>query len=100
MIHTSITQNCTVFIIGRELTRSAIYGNQKFYSHKWPTVLVDDIKGKPRNFEAWLCGSWYSTFTTSFHPYAFHNKRLQTLFKDQLDRSKATYSFNCDLKGS
>ena len=29
--------------------------------------------------------------------FAFHNKRLQTLFKDQRDRSKATFSFNqCD----
>ena len=33
-------------------------------------------------------------FTTSFYPYAFYKKRLQTLFKDQLDRSKATCSFN------
>ena len=21
------------------------------HGHKWPTVLVDDVKGKPRNFE-------------------------------------------------
>ena len=33
------------------LMRSAIY------SHKWPTVLVLKAKGKPRNFEANLCGS-------------------------------------------
>ena len=66
MIHTSITQNCTVFILRRELTRSAIYGSQSFDSHKWPTVFVDEVKRKPRNFEAHLCRSLYSTFTTSF----------------------------------
>ena len=44
------------------------YGSQKFDSHKWPTVLVDDVNGKPCNFEACLCGSLYSTFTTSFYP--------------------------------
>ena len=27
-------------------------------------------------------------------PNAFYNKRFQTLFKDQLDRTKATCSFN------
>ena len=93
MIHTSLPRNCVVFLLLCELTRSAIYGSQKFDSHKWPTVLVDEVKGKPCNFEACLCGSLYSTFTTSFYPYAFYNKRLQTLFKDQLDRSKATCSF-------
>ena len=68
----------------------------KFDSHKWPTVLVDEVKGKPRNFEAYLCESLYSTFKTSFQPCAFYSKRLHTctLFKDQLDRSKAM----CSLK--
>ena len=79
-------QNCTVFLLPCRLTRSAIY-------HKWPTVLVHKVKGKPLNFEAYLCWSLYSTFKTSFYPYAFYNKRLQTLFKDQLDRSKAMCSF-------
>ena len=32
---------------------------------KWPGVLVDEIKGKPRNFEGYLCGSIYSTFKIS-----------------------------------
>ena len=90
MIHTSLPRNCVVFLLLCELTRSAIY--------KWPTVLVDEVRGKPCNFEACLCGSLYSTFTTSFYLYAFYKKRLQTLFKDQLDRSKATCSFNCDDK--
>ena len=75
MIHTSITQNWTVFLLRHKLTRSAIYG-------------------KPRNFEAYLCRSLYITFTTSFYPYAFYNKRYRTLFKDQLDRFKATCSLN------
>ena len=39
----------------------------------------------------------YSTFTTSFYSYAYYNKRLQTLFKDQLGRSKATCSFKADM---
>ena len=76
MIHTSITQKCTVFPLRRELTRSAIYGGKKFDSHKWPTVLVDEVKRKPSNFEAYFCRSLYSTFTTSFYPYAFYNIRL------------------------
>ena len=33
---------------------------------KWPTVLVFKVKRKPRNFEANLCRSLYSTFTISF----------------------------------
>ena len=66
MIHTSITKNCTFFFLRRELTRSAIYGSQKFDPHKWPTVFVDEVKGKPRNFERFLCGSLYSTFKVSF----------------------------------
>ena len=67
--------------------------SQIFDSHKWPTVLVRRVKGKPRNFEANLCGSLYSTFKTSFKPYAFCNKRIQMLFIDQLVRSKAMCSF-------
>ena len=93
MIHTNWPRSCLVFPLLCELTRSAIYGSQKFDSHKWPSMLVDEVKGKPCNFEACLCGSLYSTFTTSFYSYAFYNRRLQTLFKDQLDRSKATCSF-------
>ena len=94
MIYTNMPRNCTAFLLPRRLTRSAIYGSQMFDSHKWPTVLVRTVKGKPRNFEANLCGSLYSTFTLSFKPYAFYRKRLQTLFIDQLVRSKATCSFN------
>ena len=94
MIHTNMPRNCTVFLLPRRLTRSAIYGSQIVDSHKWSTVLVRTVKGKPRNFEANLCGSLYSTFETSFQPYAFYKKLLQTLFIDQLVRSKATCSFN------
>ena len=94
MIHPNLPRNCVVFLILCELTRLAIYGSQKLDSHKWLTVLVDEVKGKPYNFEACLFGSLYSTFTTSFQPYALYNKRLDPLFKDQLDRSKAMCSFN------
>ena len=75
MVHTSLPQNCVAFLLLYQLTRSAIYGSQKFDSHKWPTVLVDEVKGKPRNFEACLCRSLYSTFTTSFYPYALCIKK-------------------------
>ena len=47
MIHTLLPQNCVVFILLCELTPSTIYGSQKFDSHKWPTVFVDEVKGKP-----------------------------------------------------
>ena len=100
MIHTSLPRNCEAFLLLCEPTRSAIYGSQNFYSHKWPTVFDDEVKGKPCNFEACLCGSLYSTLTTSFYPCAFHNKRSHTLFKDQLDRSKATCSCNWCCKHS
>ena len=66
MIHTNMPQNFTLFVLCREETQSAIYGSQTFDSHKWPTVLVDDVNGKPRNFEGYLCRSLYSTFKTSF----------------------------------
>ena len=81
------------FLLLCESTRSAIYGSQKFDYHKWPNVLVDEVKGNPCNFEAYLCRSLYSIATTSFFPYAFYNKRLQMLFEDQIDRSRATCSF-------
>ena len=66
MIHTNMPRNFTVFLLRRKETWSAIYGSQKLDSHKWPTVLVDDVKGKPRNSDGYLCRSLYSTFTTSF----------------------------------
>ena len=46
-------------------------------------MIVDEVKWKQCNFEACLCGSLYTTFKTSFQPYAFYNKWLQMLFKDQ-----------------
>ena len=72
--------------------------SQHFDSIKWPTVLVRVlVKGKSCNFDWHLCGSLYSTFKIYFQPRAFHNKRFQTVFKDQLVRSKATCSFNVVL---
>ena len=84
MIHTNMPRTRLVFLLPRRLTQSAIYGSQIFVSHKWPTVLVRTVIGKPRTFEANLCGLVYSTFKTSFQPYAFYKKWLQTLFIDQL----------------
>ena len=66
MIHTSLPRNCEVCLLLRELTRSAIYVSQNFDSHKWLTVVVDEVKGKPCNFEACLCGSLYSTLQHLF----------------------------------
>ena len=60
-------------------------------------MLLRDCKGKPCNFKACLCGSVYSTFKTSFQPYAFYNKWFQTLFKDQLVQSKALVPFSITL---
>ena len=38
-------RNCTVFLLPRRQTQSAIYGSQMFDSDKWPTVLVRNVKG-------------------------------------------------------
>jgi hypothetical protein len=95
MIHTNLPRNCVVFLLLCKLTRSAIYGSQKFDSHKWPTVLVDEVIRKTEQF--WDMFVWiivfyfYNIFLPT--PDAFYNKPLQMPFKDQLDRSKATCSF-------
>ena len=88
-------RNCVVILLHRRLTRSAIYGNQIFDSHtcKWSTVFIRKVKGKPRNFEAMLCGSLF-LLLKHLSNHAFYNKRLHMLFIDQLVRSKATCSFN------
>ena len=52
MIHTNMPRNVTVFLIRRELARSALSWSKNCDSVKWPTVLlVHDVKGKPCNFE-------------------------------------------------
>ena len=91
MIHTSMAQNCTVFLFCCELTSHLcrvknLTTINKFDSHKWPIVLVDEVKRKPRNFKASLCRSLYSTFTTSFYPHAFYNKWLQNGFQKPTQR--------------
>ena len=50
MIHTNLPQKCVVFLLLCGLTRSVIIGSKKFDSLKWLSVLVDEVKGKPRNF--------------------------------------------------
>ena len=40
-----------VFPFTLRTNTSAINGSQKYDSHKWPTALVDELKGKPQNFE-------------------------------------------------
>ena len=60
--HKYITRNCVVFLLPRRLTRSVMYGSQIIFdSHKWTTLLVRKVKGKPRDFEANVCVSLYST---------------------------------------
>ena len=87
-------RNCVVFLLLCELTRSSIYGSKKIDSQKVADRVSRRGKRKTRNFQAYLCGSLYSTYKyIFFQPHAFYNKWLQTLFKDQLDRSKATCSF-------
>ena len=77
-------RNSTVFLLTRRLTRSAIYGSQISDSHMADRV-SSQSKRKTTQFRGiFMCGSLYYTFKTSFQPYAFHNKRLQKLFIDQL----------------
>ena len=91
MIHTNMPRNCVVLLL--RTTRSTIDGSQKIDSHKWPTVLIDEVKGKPRNSSD-TCVVRYILLLKYLSNHIFYNKRFQTLFKDQLDRSKATCSFN------
>ena len=88
MIHTSITHNCTVFLLRFSLHGFTVFlARFSFYANKhgWPFMGV-------KNFKANLCGSLYYTFKTSFQPCAFYKKWLQTLFIE-LVQSKATCSF-------
>ena len=87
MIHTSITRNCVVFLLPRRRTRSAIYGSQIF-------VKIRKVKGKPRNFEANVCGSLYSTFEHLPKHMHFITNGYKRFPKKQLNRSKATCSFS------
>ena len=88
MIHTKMPRNCTVFLIRRDLQ-----GTPFCELIKWLTMLVRKVNGKPRNFKAYSCGS-----STSFKLYAFQNRRFQSLFMDQLVRSKATCPFKLGLQ--
>ena len=56
-------------------------------------IIVHDVR-KTMQFRGMFEWTSYSTLKTSFHPYAFHNKRFQTVFIDQLVRSKATCRFH------
>ena len=62
---------------------------------KWPTVLVDEVKGKPLIFEAYFCVAHcillFKHLSNHIH---FITNGLQTLFKDQLDH----LSFSAMLK--
>ena len=64
MIHTSITQNCTVFILLCELTRSAIYGSQSFDSHN----MADRVcrRGKTKTFNLLKVAFTHSLYTLHF----------------------------------
>ena len=52
MIHTNLPQSCGFSFYYAKLTRLAIYWSQTFDSHKWLILLVDEVKGKPCDFEA------------------------------------------------
>ena len=43
MIHTNMSQNCTVFLIRCELTRSAILWSQNFYRKKENRTILRDV---------------------------------------------------------
>ena len=74
----------------RTITRSTIVWSQNFNSTKKRAVLVYDVKGEPRNVEAYLCGFCNVHL---FNHNALYNKQLQTISIDQIARSKATRSF-------
>ena len=87
---TNLPRNCVVFLLLCELTRSAIYGSKKSDSHKRPTLLVDEVK-EHRAISRHICvDHCICYFYNIFLPICI---LLQTLSKDQLDRSKATCSF-------
>ena len=48
MIQTSITRSSVVFLLPPRQTRSASNGSQIVDSHKWPTVLVRNVKEKKK----------------------------------------------------
>ena len=61
---------------------STILWSKKFGSTKWRTSLDHEIKGKPHNFEAYLCGSKHSCLKTSFQQHSIHNQHfLSNIFK-------------------
>ena len=98
MIHTTMPRNCAVILLHRQLKRSAIYGSQIFDSHNRQTVLILKVKGKPRNFEAMLCGSLYILLKHLSNHMHFITNGYKMLFIDQLVRSKATCSFKQNTK--
>ena len=55
MIQTSITRSSVVFLLPPRHTRSASNGSQVFDSHKWPTVLVRNVKEKKQALSRHNC---------------------------------------------
>ena len=58
-------QESSATVAAAEAKAQPLSPSSKIFDEKWPTVLLRK-KGKPRNFESYLCGSLYSTFKTSF----------------------------------
>ena len=54
-------------------------------------------KRKTTQFRGKLVWTLYSTFKTSFQPYAFYKTQLQTLFIDQLVRSRQRVPLSATL---
>ena len=82
--HTNMPRSCVVFFLPRQLTRSAI---------------LTPINGRPCQLEkenrtilSDTCVDHYILLLKHLSNHAFHNKRFQTLFIDQLVQSKATCS--------
>ena len=80
MIHTNLPQNLFVFLLLCKLTQSVLYGSQTFDCHKWPIEVVDEVMGKPCNFEWYLCGSLYSTFK-NVYMYFCHMHFITNAYK-------------------
>ena len=81
MIHTNVSQNCTVFLLPRRLTRSVIYGSKMFDTNKWPTLWVRKVKGKTVQFRdifVWIIVFYFNNIHLHFITNGYISKTNST----------------------
>ena len=93
MIDTKHASKLYGFLIRCELTRSAILWSQNFDSTKIADSVCSRRKRGNRTILRDSCDDHSILLLNNLSNHVFHNKRFQTLFNDQLDRSKAMCSF-------